>query len=423
MIHISKRVTAAVTAAVMLGLSGCSHNSGVAKEPKKEITFSWCGDDKVNSGMLQGIEAFNDFTGMSVMPEYCEPKIYKDKLGSQMAADRQADVMQVSYEDLFLYSAQGDKFYDINGLSGKIDFSTYPDGSLSCGTIDSKLYGIPYNFDSLTFVYNKTLYDRYGLDIPRTWDDLFAAAEVMSKDGICPLALSSEGLWLCCCAYFEQTTGKRILKNRSIDLKAQDYEVMINFYQKLINSNVTHAGFYFSRGDIERRAAAGAACWASETGDYEEIGDNIHCEIVLGQAPKTEKPLASGWYCKPSGFYAISSKTSSPYEAAELLNYLINSPDMTVCTGLSRGVPISRAALETLEARDMLGGLEVEANKQANSASINMMSPYLEDVQIIEEFINVCESVRYSKSSAKSAAYTAEKHINEVLEQLSAKAE
>lgn len=413
-----KRITAAVTAAVMLGLSGCSYSAVTKREERTEIVFSWCGDDKINLGTLKGIEAFNENTGLNVVPDYCEPSVYGDKLGSQMAAGRQADVIDISYEDLFKYSLQGDKFYDIEKLRGTIDLSTYPEGSLRCGSAGGKLCGIPYNFDALSFVYNKTVFDSYELDIPKTWDDLFAAAEVMSEDGIYPLALTDEGLWMCCCAYFEQTTGKKVLKNRLIDLKAQDYEVMINFYQKLISQNVTKAGFYFNRGDMEKGTAAGAVCWASDAGYYEEVGEDIHCEIVLGPSPMTQKTLASGWYSKPSGFYAISTDASSPETAAKFVDYLINSPEMTVYTGLSKGVPVSRSALETLEARNMLGGLEFDANKQANSSALNMMSPYLEDDEIIEEFIDICERVRYSKNSAKSAAYTAEKRINSIIETL-----
>lgn len=415
----AKRIGAALTALAIVGMCGCAHRSEVAHETKAEITFSWCGDDEIHKGTLEGIRAFNDSTDITVVPEYSEPGVYNDTLISLMSADMQADVIEISYEMFYQYSADGDRFYNIYELTDNIDFSTYPTGTLTCGIVNGNLYGVPYNFNSLCFVYNKTLYDQYGLDIPTSWDDLFNAAEVMGKDGIYPIALSEEGLWICCCAYFEQTTGKKIFKDRMIDLQAQDYEVMINFYRKLMDKNVTKPGYYFDKNEFEKGSAAGVACWASDTGFYEEAGRRMNSQAVLGTPLMTQKPLASGWYRKPSGLYAISKKTASPDEAAEFLNYLINSSEMTVYTGLARGVPISRSAMETLEARNMLSGLEVEANRRsADIFSVDMMSPFFEDEAIISEFIDICESVLYGKTTANSAAYTAKKHIDDIMEKL-----
>ena len=62
------------------------------------------------------------------------------------------------------------------------------------------------------FYYNKTIYASYGLEIPKTWDDLFAAAKVMSRDGIYPLGTTKKQLFLMLVAYLEQIKGKESVK-------------------------------------------------------------------------------------------------------------------------------------------------------------------------------------------------------------------
>lgn len=53
---------------------------------------------------------------------------------------------------------------------------------------------------------------------------------------------------------------------------------------------------------------------------------------------------------------------------------------MALLQGMGKGVPASKAALEALEARDMLDGIEYKANeKMASSDELEIMSPKLED--------------------------------------------
>lgn len=68
-----------------------------------------------------------------------------------------------------------------------------------------------------------------------------------------------------------------------------------------------------------------------------------------------------GWFVKPATMYAISNNTEHPEEAAKLLNYLLNSEEMTLKQGTEKGVPISSSALAVLDECDMLTGFEVQA--------------------------------------------------------------
>lgn len=118
-----------------------------------------------------------------------------------MAAHTEADVMQLNYAWVSGYSPDGTGFYDLNELSDILDLSNYTEEALSYGTINGHLDALPIAQNGQVFVYNKSLYDTYNLELPKTWDDFEKAASVMKKDGICPLDLGSVAMWFISTAY------------------------------------------------------------------------------------------------------------------------------------------------------------------------------------------------------------------------------
>ncbi|MDI4643792.1 ABC transporter substrate-binding protein [Cohnella hashimotonis] len=57
------------------------------------------------------------------------------------------------------------------------------------------LYALPLELNIEGFWYNKTLFARYHLDEPRTWDDMLRAADVFKNAGIQPFAVAGKDKW------------------------------------------------------------------------------------------------------------------------------------------------------------------------------------------------------------------------------------
>lgn len=70
---------------------------------------------------------------------------------------------------------------------------------IKAGTYQDKVYGLAPGVNGLALIYNKDLLSAAGIEPPKTWDDLKAAAGKLSKDGKYGLALSAipseEGTW------------------------------------------------------------------------------------------------------------------------------------------------------------------------------------------------------------------------------------
>ncbi|NCC23633.1 MAG: carbohydrate ABC transporter substrate-binding protein [Deltaproteobacteria bacterium] len=60
---------------------------------------------------------------------------------------------------------------------------------------DGVVYGVPFIATSHAVYYNADLFSKFGLSVPRTWEELLAAAETLKKHGITPFANACGDAW------------------------------------------------------------------------------------------------------------------------------------------------------------------------------------------------------------------------------------
>ncbi|MGN7455424.1 ABC transporter substrate-binding protein [Paenibacillus pasadenensis] len=82
-----------------------------------------------------------------------------------------------------------DVYLDLSGSPFLDDF--YP-SSLKPVEVDGKVYGVPEVMHSDGLIYNQTMFDRLGLQVPRTWDELLELCETLKREGIIPIAADGE---------------------------------------------------------------------------------------------------------------------------------------------------------------------------------------------------------------------------------------
>lgn len=145
------------------------------------INFGWWGNDERHDYTLQGIDIFEQKNpSINVNCTYSVWSGYERRNRICMRSGSEPDVMQINYNWISEYSPDGNGYYNLYDLSDYIDLSSYTENELSYGTVNGKLNALPIAYNSVVFFYNQDLLDRYGLDVPKTWDDLFAAAEKLN---------------------------------------------------------------------------------------------------------------------------------------------------------------------------------------------------------------------------------------------------
>ncbi|MFF7542547.1 extracellular solute-binding protein [Streptomyces canus] len=90
-------------------------------------------------------------------------------------------------------------FLPLDGTEALADQAKFKPNLIEQAQYDGKTYGVPFVTDTLALVYNKQLFEKAGVEAPKTWDDLkAAAATIKSKTGV-------DGYWGSTAAYYAQT--------------------------------------------------------------------------------------------------------------------------------------------------------------------------------------------------------------------------
>ena len=155
--------------------SGCDDNAIITSNAEQvEISLSWWGNDERNEYTIEAVKLFEELhPGVSVRCNYSEWSGYQARSNVQMASNTEADVMQINYAWIQQYSPDGCGYYDINTLRDYIDLTNFTEEELYYGMQNGKLNAIPIALNTQSVYINKTIYEKYGLDIPKTWDDAY----------------------------------------------------------------------------------------------------------------------------------------------------------------------------------------------------------------------------------------------------------
>ncbi len=366
-----------------------TENTAVLEDTTRNISFSWWGNDTRHAYTLKGLELFQEkYPDIAVSHRYGVWNGYEKRMKVSMKSNTECDVMQINYAWLQQYSPDGTGFYDLYQLSAYIDFSNFTEEDLAYGEVNGKLNAIPIAYNMPTFFYNQDVYAQYGLEIPTTWDDLFEAAAVMREDGVYPLGMIRKHLWFMLLAYYEQSTGNAAFSDDGqLQIDAEGFELMMTFYRRLVEEKVIMPVNDFSEQYFNENVA-GVLIWISDADRYcNELVDS-GVSVAVGESLTMENAQRYGWYIKPATMYAISDITEEPEAAAQLLNFLLNDPDMTLLQGTEKGIPVSIRAVETLQENDALESIEQEATKRMNAKKeeLNAIMPAMEDEDILAVF-------------------------------------
>lgn len=393
--------------AVMLLLHRLPNDVEQEQEPT-HIQLSWWGNDGRHSYTMEGVKLFEEKNpGIDVALRYGVWNGYEKRTKVWMESHTESDVMQINYAWLNVYSADGDGFYDLNLLKDLIDLDNFTEEERSYGTKNGKLNALPIAMNTHTFYYNQDVLDSYGLQVPETWDDLFVLAKKMAPDGRYVLGLAKKHLFLLMIAYYEQSFGEPFFtQDGKIAADEKRIEFLLSFYKRLIDERVICPIDAFDRPKYMSGEVVGTMCWISDT--------KIHCDglaetgvkVTRGSYPKLPGAVLSGWYVKPATMWAISADTEHPEEAAKLLNFLLNDPDMAKLQKTEKGVPVSNAAVAALKEEGLTKTNEYKAVQEMNEhqADYHLIIPNMEKEAVIDAFKSGADEYLFDKMTLSDCA-------------------
>jgi len=402
----------------------------VRAQPPVELRMSWWGGNEVHRAQLKCIELFEQrHPGIRISAEYTGWAGYLERLTTQIAGGTAPDLIQINWNWLTLFSRDGDGFYDMNQLSDLIRLPAFSGDGLAMGTVAGRLNALPPTLTGRLFWFNKTTWDRAGLTLPKSWDELMAAGPVF-RDKLgpeyYPLDLNLQDVVALTTSWAIQQTGEPLIDERppQLNMDRDMLTRMAGLYDQLVRQHVVpDARTRASYGNVQRHELrpwingqfAGVYEWSSA------IGKSLNAlapgqELVLGPYLMLPGASDSGLFYKPGMMVSINRQSQHVRETARLLDFLLNDPEATAIMGLKRGVPDSRLALASLRQSGELHGLSWEGTQQIATLPKQVrFSGWFEHPRVRDGFIDIYERLGYGVIDVAEAGEEMDHDINRIL--------
>jgi oligogalacturonide transport system substrate-binding protein len=410
---------------------GAAGVAGAAEGPAEvRLRMSWWGGNEVHRAYLASIRRFEaKYPHIKVKGEYTGWVGHLERLTTQIAGGTAPDVMQVNWNWLVLFSRDGRGFYDLSTVGNTLDLSQFDAEARATGTVNGRLNALPVTMTARVFYFNATTFEKAGIGVPSSWDELFAAGRIFRErlgPEYYPLALNFLDLLALCRSWVVQRTGEPLVneRERRLNASATDMAEMAALYERLVQEHViAPAPERASYGNVAEQELrpwitgryAGLYYWTSAVGKLVETLEPGQ-KVVL--APYLMRPGArdAGLFYRPGMMIAMNSKTEHPRAAALLMDFIFNDPFAVEAFGLERGLPVSRSAVATLQKNGMPRTPGLEGNEQIALLPHRAgESGYFEHPRVRDAFFDILESQGFGEIDAEEAGRRMHTDINRVL--------
>jgi multiple sugar transport system substrate-binding protein len=341
------------------GATAPAATAAAGKTPVK-LRILWWGSQPRHDATLKALDLYTKKNpNVTFEPEYQSFDGYIDKLSTQAAAKNTPDVFQMDAA-WFNDWASSNRLADLSSLNSKdVDKAL-----LDTGTYKGKVYAMPLGNNALGIIYNKVVFDKLGIQPPKTWDELFQLA----KD-IKPKLAKDQYLIKDMTADYTMYTSYQLSKGkgypRTQDGKFNyDKDTWIEFMTKMqelrkggfvASPDVTTSdkGFDAKLDLLGQEKVMIKQSHAAEFGGFDSLKPGSFAMATL------PKGVEAGGWLKASMYGSVNPDSKAKEEAMKFIDWFINDQEAADILGTSRGVPVSKKIVDYLQpkfnANDKIG--------------------------------------------------------------------
>lgn len=429
-----KKIVAAIAAgAAMVSMAACgSSNSDASKEGSNTLTVAWWGNQDRNTRQAEVNKLFekaND--GVTVKGQFSEWDDYWKKLSTNAAGNQMPDVIAMDYSYLQQYAGNG-LLADLSEYidNGTISTDDIDKNVLDSGKIDGKTVGLSLGNTAPALIYNKTLLDGAGIEVPEnmTVDDFIdISKQVYEKTGVKTNFRYYEASELL--EYILRGEGTTLFEDGKLGASEKDIADYLGIYQEGVEDGWHVAPEIFAQikaGSVEQdplvygsEPAARSWCAFKFTSHFNALQSVLTdgTELAMTTWPAADQKKAD--YVKPSMFFAVSKSSKNPELAAKYIEFYTHNEDAVKAMSTDRGLPVSSKMMEALTPslsdgdqksvaflNDVVIPNSSKINPPAPAAATEFNSTMLPDAE---------ENVLYKKATAKDQAKTLYAEANDAL--------
>lgn len=408
------------TAAAETGASETAESTDGSNSGSTNLVMAWWGNQTRNERTQKIIELYSEQNpGVTIDGQFSEFNDYWQKLATAAAGHSMPDIVQMDYKYLNQYVTNG-LLVDLTPYieDGTINTADCNQDVLNSGSVNGGLYALCNGINSPALLYNKTLLDENGITVKdnMTLDEFIdVCKEVYEKTGYkTNLCYNQNEQWI---EYFLRADD--IVLYEDGKLGGDSYEPYADFFKLyedgLKDGYVIDPSVFAERsiGSVEQDPLVYGS--SPETMSWCAFAYSNQLTATVSAAPEGTEIGLTTWpsadpkksdYLKPSQFFAISTDSKNPEEAAKILNFITNDVDCNNILLGERGIPLSSKTAEAIAPN-----LDETTQKvitfvndvvSANSSQVN--PPSTNGASEVNDLINkLQEQVCYGQLSAEDA--------------------
>lgn len=121
---------------------------------------------------------------------------FKTLLRTWLNSPKAPDVVTWFSGERMRYFASKNLIEPIDDILGGGKFEeSFPKAFESACTYNNTFYFVPTNWYWWGVYYRKSIFKKYNIQIPKTWDEFLGVCETLKKNGITPIAIGTKYLW------------------------------------------------------------------------------------------------------------------------------------------------------------------------------------------------------------------------------------
>ena len=183
----SALVLAAVIAASAVSMTACGNSgSGSGSGAKADSLTVNIWDSNQQKGLQIIADKWTETSGVKVNIEVVDWDNYWTLLEAGASGGTMPDVFWMHSNNAQMYM-ENDVLLKLNDYveKEKIDMSKYYEGVKNLYTrSDGNIYALPKDHDTIALLYNKAIFDKYGVEYPTkdwTWENMYEAAKKITE--------------------------------------------------------------------------------------------------------------------------------------------------------------------------------------------------------------------------------------------------
>ncbi|NDO49476.1 carbohydrate ABC transporter substrate-binding protein [Lachnospiraceae bacterium MD335] len=384
------------------------------------LVMAWWGNQTRNERTQTILDMYSEENpGVTIDGQFSEFNDYWNKLATAAAGHSMPDIVQMDYKYLQQY-VNNNLLVDLTPYieDGTIDVGNCNQDVLNSAQVNGGLYALCNGINAPALLYNKTLLDENGITVKDnlTMDEFVTLSrEIEEKTGYkTNLCYNQNEQFL---EYFLRADDIVLYQDGKMGGDSADsYVKFFKLYEDGIKDGwVVDPSVFAERtiGSVEQdplvygsSPATMSWCSFSYSNQLTAIKNAAPEGVEIGITTWPSGNPQKSDYLKPSQFFAISTDSVNPKEAAKLLNYITNSVDCNNVLLAERGIPLSSSVAETIapnldensqEVIDFIYNVVDPNSSQVNPPSADGSSEVNDLINKLEE--QVC----YGQMSAEEA--------------------